>query len=132
MTAINDCHFGRLLVHPVSPVDNIAWVNVFTRLNVPKRANSWRRSCGNPFVSRILCGIRRGTDVLKALALGAQAVLIGRPYLFGLSAGGAEGVTRVVNILRREFEMAMALTGRTTIKDIDASVLWSSPQEKKG
>ncbi len=75
-------------------------------------------------------GIRRGTDVLKALALGAQAVLIGRPYLFGLSAGGAEGVTRVVNILRREFEMAMALTGRTSVAEIDASVLWPS-QEKK-
>jgi 4-hydroxymandelate oxidase len=76
-------------------------------------------------------GIRRGTDVLKALALGAQAVLIGRPYLFGLSAGGAEGVTRVVNILRREFEMALALTGRTSIADIDASVLWPSLQERK-
>lgn len=69
-------------------------------------------------------GIRRGTDVLKALALGAKAVLIGRPYLFGLAAGGAEGVTRVVNILRREFEMAMALTGRPSLAEIDSSVLW--------
>ncbi len=69
-------------------------------------------------------GIRRGTDVLKALALGASAVLIGRPYLFGLAAGGADGVTRVINILRREFEMAMALTGRTSIGEIDASVIW--------
>lgn len=69
-------------------------------------------------------GIRRGTDVLKALALGANAVLIGRPYLFGLAAGGADGVARVVSILRREFEMAMALTGRTSIASIDASVLW--------
>jgi 4-hydroxymandelate oxidase len=69
-------------------------------------------------------GIRRGTDVLKALALGANAVLIGRPYLFGLAAGGADGVTRVISILRREFEMAMALTGRTTIASIDESVLW--------
>ncbi len=70
-------------------------------------------------------GVRRGTDVLKALALGANAVLIGRPYLYGLGAAGAEGVTRVVNILRREFEMAMALTGRTSITGIDHSVLWS-------
>jgi 4-hydroxymandelate oxidase len=69
-------------------------------------------------------GIRRGTDVLKALALGAKAVLIGRPYLFGLAAGGTEGVTRVVNILRREFEMAMALTGRPSLAEIDSSVLW--------
>jgi len=69
-------------------------------------------------------GIRRGTDVLKAIAAGAKAVLIGRPYLYGLAAAGAGGVTRVVNILRREFEMAMALTGRTTIASIDRSVLW--------
>jgi 4-hydroxymandelate oxidase len=69
-------------------------------------------------------GIRRGTDVLKALALGANAVLIGRPYLFGLATGGADGVARVVSILRREFEMAMALTGRTSIASIDSTVLW--------
>ena len=69
-------------------------------------------------------GIRRGTDVLKALALGATAVLIGRPYLFGLAVRGAEGVTHVVNILRREFEMAMALTGRRAIAEIDPSVIW--------
>ncbi len=70
-------------------------------------------------------GIRRGTDVLKALALGASAVLIGRPYLYGLAAAGQEGVTSVVNILRREFEMAMALTGRTNLASIDRSVLWT-------
>ena len=69
-------------------------------------------------------GIRRGTDVLKAIALGASATLIGRAYLFGLAVGGADGVTHVVNILRREFEMAMALTGRTSLKEIDASVIW--------
>lgn len=69
-------------------------------------------------------GIRRGTDVLKALASGASAVLIGRPYLFGLAAQGADGVATVVQILRREFEMAMALTGRRSLKEIDRTVLW--------
>ena len=69
-------------------------------------------------------GIRRGTDVLKALALGATAVQIGRPYCYGLGAGGADGVSRVVDILRKEFEIAMALTGRPTIASIDRSVLW--------
>ncbi|MEY2487959.1 MAG: 4-hydroxymandelate oxidase [Verrucomicrobiota bacterium] len=69
-------------------------------------------------------GIRRGTDILKALALGAKAVLIGRPCLYGLATNGAEGVTAVINMLRREFEMAMALSGRTTIAAIDRSVLW--------
>ena len=71
-------------------------------------------------------GIRRGTDVLKALALGAQAVLVGRPYLYGLSVAGAEGIARVIEILRTEFMMAMALTGRTTIAQIDRSVLWDA------
>ncbi len=69
-------------------------------------------------------GIRRGTDVMKALALGANAVLIGRPYLYGLGADGQDGVTRVLQILQREFAMSMALTGRTRISEIDRTVLW--------
>jgi 4-hydroxymandelate oxidase len=69
-------------------------------------------------------GIRRGTDVLKALAFGANAVLIGRPYLFGLAVNGADGVRHVIEILRTELEGAMALTGRTSIARIDRSVLW--------
>jgi 4-hydroxymandelate oxidase len=69
-------------------------------------------------------GIRRGTDIIKALALGANAVLIGRPYLFGLSVAGAPGVTKIVNILLTEFKMAMALMGRPSIASIDKSVLW--------
>jgi len=69
-------------------------------------------------------GIRRGTDVLKAIAMGANAVLVGKPICFGLACGGAEGVTKVLTILRNEFELAMALTGRATIADIDASVIW--------
>ena len=70
-------------------------------------------------------GIRRGTDVLKALACGANAVLIGRPYVYGLGVAGQDGVARVVDILQREFKMAMALTGRPTISSIDHSVIWS-------
>ena len=69
-------------------------------------------------------GIRRGTDVLKALARGANAVGIGRPYLHGLGVAGAEGVARVVEILRKEFETAMMLTGRPTLASIDRTVLW--------
>ncbi|HEY2847016.1 MAG TPA: alpha-hydroxy acid oxidase, partial [Pyrinomonadaceae bacterium] len=70
-------------------------------------------------------GIRRGTDVLKAIALGAKAVLIGRPFCYGLAAGGSEGVAQVVDILRKEFEIAMALTGRMSIASIDRSVIWA-------
>ena len=69
-------------------------------------------------------GIRRGTDVVKALALGASAVLIGRPYLYALGVGGADGVSRMIGILRRELEMAMALTGCPTLRSINCSVLW--------
>lgn len=69
-------------------------------------------------------GIRRGTDVLRAIALGASAVLVGRPYLYGLAVNGAEGVAHVTNILRRELEMAMASTGRPTIAAINSSVSW--------
>jgi 4-hydroxymandelate oxidase len=68
-------------------------------------------------------GVRRGTDVLKALALGARAVLIGRPYLYGLSVGGAAGVAQVLGILRREFEMAMKLSGCRTLAEIDRAVI---------
>lgn len=69
-------------------------------------------------------GIRRGTDVLKAIALGANAVLVGKPICFGLACGGAEGVTKVLEILKNELELAMALTGRATIASIDPSVIW--------
>lgn len=69
-------------------------------------------------------GIRRGTDVLKAIALGASAVLIGRPYIYGLSVAGAVGVAHVLNILRAEFEVAMGLTGCKTVADISRSVVW--------
>ena len=68
-------------------------------------------------------GIRRGTDVLVALALGARAVLIGRPYLWGLAVDGEAGVRHVLQLLHDEFALAMALSGRARVGAIDASVL---------
>lgn len=68
-------------------------------------------------------GIRRGTDVLKALARGASAVLVGRPYVFGLAVAGAVGVAHVVRLLRAELEVAMALTGCATVADVSRAVL---------
>ena len=68
-------------------------------------------------------GIRRGTDILKALALGARAVLIGRPVLWGLAVNGADGVYSVLELLRKELELAMALSGRPTLASIDRSLL---------
>lgn len=69
-------------------------------------------------------GVRRGTDMIKAIALGAKAVLIGRPYLYGMACGGAAGAARVADILRREFEMAMVLLGKKTVAQIDRSVFF--------
>jgi isopentenyl diphosphate isomerase/L-lactate dehydrogenase-like FMN-dependent dehydrogenase len=68
-------------------------------------------------------GIRRGTDVLKALALGARAVSIGRPILWGLAVNGANGVASVFELLRAELEQAIALVGCPTLSDIDRSFI---------
>ena len=67
--------------------------------------------------------MRRGVHVLKALAAGAKACSIGRPYLYGLSAGGEAGVTRALNILRSELELAMRLTGCPDLASIDGRLL---------
>lgn len=64
-------------------------------------------------------GIRRGTDVFKALAIGASAILIGRPYIYGLAVAGALGVAHVIKILKEEFEITMALMGTSTIPEIN-------------
>ncbi len=68
-------------------------------------------------------GFRRGTDVLKALAVGAKAVMVGRPPLIGLGAFGAAGVQRVMEILRNELAWAMGLAGRRSIAEIDKSLI---------
>lgn len=69
-------------------------------------------------------GIRRGTDVAKALCLGASAVMIGRPYIWGLATYGERGVTHVIEMLRTEFEMAMALLGAPTLDDLGPDLIW--------
>ena len=68
-------------------------------------------------------GIRSGQDVIRALALGARACLIGRAFLYGLGAGGEAGVKLAIEIIRKEMDVTMALTGRRTVKEIDRSVL---------
>lgn len=70
-------------------------------------------------------GIRRGTDVLKALALGADAVMVGRAAIYALAVSGAVGIAHLTTILRAELEVAMALTGCATRSDIGPDVLWS-------
>ncbi len=68
-------------------------------------------------------GIRRGVDILKALALGAKAVLLGRPVLWGLAVGGKAGVAHVIELLRDELDVAMALSGCASLDDIDPSLV---------
>lgn len=72
-------------------------------------------------------GVRRGADVVKALALGAQAVMVGRPLLYGVSAGGEEGAARALFLLQEELVRAMRLSGLATISDIGPHVLAPSP-----
>ena len=78
---------------------------------------------GNRMEIHMDSGIRSGQDVLKAVALGAKGVWIGRPYLYGLGAGGKAGVTRTLEILRTELDTTMALCGRRDIRGIDAAIL---------
>ena len=73
-------------------------------------------------------GVRRGTDVLKALALGARAVFVGRPILWGLAVAGADGARHVLELLRDELELAMALAGRPTLASIDATLVRGTPE----
>ncbi|RYF31276.1 MAG: L-lactate dehydrogenase, partial [Comamonadaceae bacterium] len=68
-------------------------------------------------------GIRSGQDVLKARALGARGVLIGRTFLYALGAYGEAGVTRALQILHKELDITMAFCGRTQIDEVDSSIL---------
>ena len=71
-------------------------------------------------------GIRSGQDVLKALALGAKSTFIGRPFLYGLGAGGEAGVTRALDIIRKEMDITMALCGERDIKNIGAHNIYAN------
>ncbi len=68
-------------------------------------------------------GVRRGADVIKAVALGATACMIGRPWLYGLAAGGEAGVDQALTILRHEIDIALGLLGRASVSQVNRSVL---------
>jgi L-lactate dehydrogenase (cytochrome)/(S)-mandelate dehydrogenase len=72
-------------------------------------------------------GVRRGADVVKAVALGARACLIGRPQLWGLAVAGEAGVAHVLDIYRREIDRVMGLCGVARIADIGPDLLFSPP-----
>ena len=83
------------------------------------------QAVGNRMPVMVDGGFRRGTDIFKALALGARAVGIGRPYIWGLSAFGQAGVEAVLDILRRELEMVMRQSGVRSIREIGAAHITS-------
>ena len=101
-------HGGRQLDGAIAPIDALPAIATRVGGRVPVLVDG---------------GVRRGTDVLKAVALGAAAVLIGRPYLWGLAAAGDAGGRRVLDLLRGELELAMALSGCPRVADIDASLV---------
>jgi isopentenyl diphosphate isomerase/L-lactate dehydrogenase-like FMN-dependent dehydrogenase len=72
-------------------------------------------------------GVRSGSDVVTAVAMGARAVLIGRPWLFGLAIGGEDGVALVLEILREEIDRTLALTGRTGVADLGPDLVGRRP-----
>jgi L-lactate dehydrogenase (cytochrome) len=75
-------------------------------------------------------GVRTGSDMMRALALGARACLVGRPYIYGLGAGGKAGVAKAIDILKKELSVTMALTGTNSIADIDGRVLVDGKAKK--
>jgi L-lactate dehydrogenase (cytochrome) len=96
-------HGGRQLDHMVSPMDVL---------------QETRQQVGDAIEIYVDSGIRRGSDIVKALALGADACSIGRPYLYGLTAAGAAGVSGVIGILAEELRRTMTLVGVSSITQI--------------
>lgn len=106
-------HGGRVLDGVVSPLEVLPAIAQAVGPTIPLLLDS---------------GVRYGTDVVKALALGASAVLIGRPQMHALATAGLLGVAHMLHLLRAEFELAMAHLGCATVTDITPDVLWQRPQ----
>ncbi|MDR2324221.1 MAG: alpha-hydroxy-acid oxidizing protein [Acidovorax sp.] len=106
-------HGGRVLDGAVSPLEVLP--AIADAVNVPLLLDS---------------GVRWGSDVFKALALGAQAVLVGRPQLHALATAGMLGVAHMLHLLRAELELCMAQMGCATLADIGPDCLWQSPASR--
>ncbi|WP_168459992.1 alpha-hydroxy acid oxidase [Acinetobacter sp. A1] len=102
-------HGGRVLDTTVSPIQVLS---------------TMRKILPHDFPILLDSGIRRGTDIFKALALGANAVLIGRPYIYGLAVAGALGAAHSIKLLKEEFEVSMALMGTSSIEQINNSYIY--------
>jgi L-lactate dehydrogenase (cytochrome) len=76
-------------------------------------------------------GVRTGADIMRALALGARACILGRSYIYGLGAGGEAGVSHAIELLRKEFDVTMALCGVKTVAEIDRDVIADSQTQRR-
>jgi lactate 2-monooxygenase len=101
-------HGGRQVDGAIGALDALPGVCAVIRDRIPVLMDS---------------GIRRGADVAKAIALGARAVLVGRPYMYGLAVAGEVGVRRVMRHLLADFDLTLALCGRKSLAELDSSVL---------
>jgi 4-hydroxymandelate oxidase len=90
---------------------------------LPRIADALAATSGSAMELYVDGGVRRGTDVVKALAAGARAVLLGRPILWGLAADGSAGVAGALGIVRRELDLAMALCGCPDLASITRDLL---------
>ncbi|MEB3768211.1 alpha-hydroxy acid oxidase [Acinetobacter sp. MD2] len=102
-------HGGRILDTTISPLTALEMIKRHIPSHIPVLYDG---------------GIRRGSDVFKAIALGASAVLIGRPYIYGLATAGALGVAHVIRCILEEFEVTMALMGTSTLKEINSEHIY--------
>lgn len=105
-------HGGRQLDSSMAPIDRIAPI---------------REAVGDKIEIIMDSGVRRGTHVLKALALGADAVSFARPYIYGLAVGGEAGVTRVIDLFKAEIERSMGLMGVTSIDQLSSKHIMRAP-----
>jgi L-lactate dehydrogenase (cytochrome) len=76
-------------------------------------------------------GVRTGADIMRALALGARSCIIGRSYIYGLGAGGEAGVSHVIELLRKEFDVTMALCGVKTVAEINRDVIADTETQRR-
>jgi len=115
MGVIVSNHGGRILDGVPAPIDVLARIV---------------RKIGDHVPVLLDGGIRRGTDIVKALALGARAVMLGRPVLHALAVGGVQGVAHMLTLLQTELEMAMALCGCATVDDVNHHLIWNENRDQ--
>jgi isopentenyl diphosphate isomerase/L-lactate dehydrogenase-like FMN-dependent dehydrogenase len=101
-------HGGRQVDGAIGSLDTLPQISEHVRKRVPILFDS---------------GIRRGPDVLKAIALGATAVLVGRPFAYALASDGEKGVRHLIRTLLADVDITLGLSGRTSIRELDQTLL---------